>query len=80
MLGLVKLQVCDHPDLFEPRPIVSSFDLPGISEHWPSLALDALPGTRPTPHLPGLPQWTHLQFPGSTTLIGHLGAKVSFAD
>ncbi|KAK9867647.1 hypothetical protein WJX84_005155 [Apatococcus fuscideae] len=79
-LGIINVlmqlrKVCDHPDLFEPRPIVSSFDLPGISKHWPSLALDALPGTRPTPHLPGLPQWTHLQFPGSTTLIGHLGAK-----
>jgi hypothetical protein len=37
-------QVCNHPDLFEGRPIVSAFDMaPGaIAAHLPSLALRAL--------------------------------------
>ncbi len=35
-------QVCNHPDLFEGRPIVSSFDMWGLPFHLPSLALHAL--------------------------------------
>lgn len=69
-------QVCDHPDLFEPRPIVSSFDLPRIEQRWPSLALNALGGTLLAPDIPGLPAWTQLQLPGSTSLMGHEGAQV----
>ena len=38
----VGLQVCNHPDLFEGRPIVSSFDMWGLPFHMPSLALHAL--------------------------------------
>lgn len=74
---LLAAQVCDHPDLFEPRPIVSSFDLPRIEQHWPSIALDALDETLLAPDMPGLPAWTQLQFPDSTSLIGHQGAQVS---
>lgn len=40
-LGM-SVQVCNHPDLFEGRPIVSSFDMWGIDFHLPSLALHAL--------------------------------------
>jgi len=36
------LQVCNHPDLFEGRPILSSFDMWGLPFHMPSLALHAL--------------------------------------
>lgn len=36
------MQVCNHPDLFEGRPIVSSFDMWGLPFHMPSLALHAL--------------------------------------
>jgi hypothetical protein len=32
------LQVCNHPDLFEGRPIVSSFDMWGLSLAVPSAA------------------------------------------
>lgn len=35
-------QVCNHPDLFEGRPIVSSFDMWGMPFHMPSLAMHAL--------------------------------------
>jgi len=34
--------VCNHPDLFEGRPIVSAFDMPGLVAHLPSAALRAL--------------------------------------
>lgn len=34
-------QVCNHPDLFEGRPIVSAFDFGGIEVQMPSLALNA---------------------------------------
>ena len=36
------VQVCNHPDLFEGRPIVSSFDMWGMNFHLPSLAMHAL--------------------------------------
>ena len=36
------LQVCNHPDLFEGRPIVSSFDMFGFPFHLPSAAMHAL--------------------------------------
>ena len=36
------MQVCNHPDLFEGRPIVSSFDMWGMPFHMPSLAMHAL--------------------------------------
>ena len=36
------MQVCNHPDLFEGRPIVSAFDMaPGLVWHLPSLAARA---------------------------------------
>lgn len=35
-------QVCNHPDLFEGRPIISSFDVAGIEAQLPSPALSAL--------------------------------------
>lgn len=49
-------QVCNHPDLFEGRPIVSSFDqLQPISYHWPSAIFTALqPSMWQYPVLPGL--------------------------
>jgi len=34
--------VCNHPDLFEGRPIVSAYDMPGLVAHLPSAALRAL--------------------------------------
>ena len=41
-LGFFLLQVCNHPDLFEGRPIVSAFDMaPGLIWHLPSLAARA---------------------------------------
>lgn len=36
------MQVCNHPDLFEGRPIVSAFDMPPLSYHLPSPVLTAL--------------------------------------
>ena len=36
------MQVCNHPDLFEGRPIVSSFDMFGLPFHLPTLAMHAL--------------------------------------
>ena len=41
-LLLLCVQVCNHPDLFEGRPIVSSFDMWGMPFHLPSLAMHAL--------------------------------------
>ncbi|KAL0041297.1 hypothetical protein WJX77_011458 [Trebouxia sp. C0004] len=46
-LGIINVlmqlrKVCNHPDLFEGRPIVSSFDMWGLPFHMPSLALHAL--------------------------------------
>ena len=43
-LGIINVlmqlrKVCNHPDLFEGRPIVSSFDLPPLHVHLPSLLL-----------------------------------------
>ena len=38
----LSLQVCNHPDLFEGRPIVSSFDMFGFPFHLPSAAMHAL--------------------------------------
>ena len=38
----LSVQVCNHPDLFEGRPIVSSFDMWGMPFHLPSLAMHAL--------------------------------------
>lgn len=36
------MQVCNHPDLFEGRPIVSAFDSVGIEVQLPSPAMNAL--------------------------------------
>ena len=33
-------QVCNHPDLFEGRPIVSAFDMRPLRQHWPSCVLN----------------------------------------
>lgn len=44
------MQVCNHPDLFEGRPIVSSFDMFGFPFHLPSAAMHALT----------LPLWQHV--------------------
>ncbi|KAL2612977.1 hypothetical protein R1flu_024669 [Riccia fluitans] len=46
-LGLINVlmqlrKVCNHPDLFEGRPIVSSFDMVGLDLHLSSLATSAL--------------------------------------
>ncbi|KAA6418788.1 MAG: helicase SWR1 [Trebouxia sp. A1-2] len=54
-LGIINVlmqlrKVCNHPDLFEGRPIVSSFDVWGLPFHMPSLALHALSPS----------QWGHL--------------------
>ena len=38
----MQLQVCNHPDLFEGRPIVSSFDMPALILQLPSEAMQAL--------------------------------------
>ncbi|KAK9839615.1 hypothetical protein WJX81_001019 [Elliptochloris bilobata] len=46
-LGIINVlmqlrKVCNHPDLFEGRPIVSAFDMPGLVAQLPSRALRAL--------------------------------------
>lgn len=46
-LGLINVlmqlrKVCNHPDLFEGRPIISSFDMPGIQVHLSSAACSAM--------------------------------------
>ncbi|KAG0580120.1 hypothetical protein KC19_4G148100 [Ceratodon purpureus] len=46
-LGLINVlmqlrKVCNHPDLFEGRPIVSSFDMPGMEVHLSSAACSAM--------------------------------------
>ena len=38
----MRLQVCNHPDMFEGRPIVSAFDMPGLVVQLPSRALRAM--------------------------------------
>ncbi|MCO5555305.1 hypothetical protein L7F22_008850 [Adiantum nelumboides] len=48
-LGLLNVlmqlrKVCNHPDLFEGRPIISSFDMPGIDLHISSAVASALHG------------------------------------
>jgi hypothetical protein len=40
-------KVCNHPDLFEGRPIVSAYDMPRLSLRLPSLAAAALPHRSP---------------------------------
>jgi len=40
-------QVCNHPDLFEGRPIVSAYDMPRLPLRLPSLAATALPHKTP---------------------------------
>lgn len=35
-------KVCNHPNLFDPRPIVSPFQMEGLTFHTPSLVLSAL--------------------------------------
>ena len=35
-------KVCNHPDLFEARPIVSALDAPAVVAHWPATAARAL--------------------------------------
>lgn len=35
-------KVCNHPNLFDPRPIISPFRMEGITYHVASLALKAL--------------------------------------
>ncbi len=42
MVGVVLMQVCNHPDLFEGRPIVSAFDAQPLDFQLPSLATQAL--------------------------------------
>ena len=37
-------KVCNHPDLFEARPIVSALDAPAVTLHWPARAARALEG------------------------------------
>ena len=61
-------QVCNHPDLFEGRPIVSAFDMWGMEQRMPSTVLRSLeggplgaasklqPGLRVTSH-EGTTQW-----------------------
>lgn len=39
LLLLLLLQVCNHPDLFESRPIVSAYDMPGLSLQYPSCVM-----------------------------------------
>ena len=40
--GVARVQVCNHPDLFEGRPIVSAFDAQPLDFQLPSLATQAL--------------------------------------
>lgn len=35
-------QVCNHPDLFEGRPIVSAFDMWGLDQRMPSVVLGSM--------------------------------------
>ena len=35
-------KVCNHPNLFDPRPIVSPFEMEGLVYNTPSLVLSAL--------------------------------------
>lgn len=46
LLTFVLLQVCNHPDLFEGRPIVSAFDTPPLALRYPTRVLL---GTLPPP-------------------------------
>ncbi|KAM7467771.1 hypothetical protein LguiB_015333 [Lonicera macranthoides] len=57
-------KVCNHPDLFEGRPIVSSFDMTGIDMQLSSLVCSVLtPGPFSTVDLSGLGfLFTHLDF------------------
>eukprot|EP01018_Ginkgo_biloba_P024829 Gb_30810 [translate_table: standard] len=48
-LGLINVlmqlrKVCNHPDLFEGRPIISSFDMPGLEQHLSSHVCSILSG------------------------------------
>lgn len=57
-LGIINVlmqlrKCCNHPDLFEGRPIISAFDMEPLTHHLPSLALHALPPTLPS-NLQGL--------------------------
>ena len=36
-------KVCNHPDLFEGRAIISAFDMPALQLHLPSLVAEAAP-------------------------------------
>ena len=36
------MQVCNHPDMFEGRPIVSAFDMWGIDQRMPAAVMRSL--------------------------------------
>ncbi|GAX77679.1 hypothetical protein CEUSTIGMA_g5122.t1 [Chlamydomonas eustigma] len=53
-LGIINVlmqlrKVCNHPDLFEARPIVSAFDMPPLALHIPSLVLSGCLLPPPSP-------------------------------
>ncbi|WIA40512.1 hypothetical protein OEZ86_013861 [Tetradesmus obliquus] len=47
-------KVCNHPDLFEGRAIVSAYDMPQISVQLPSIAMTGRMGARALADLPSL--------------------------
>lgn len=42
------IQVCNHPDLFEGRPIISAYDMPPLSVQLPTLAMNIVPDAADT--------------------------------
>lgn len=62
-------KVCNHPDLFEPRPIVAPFDMEPIQLHVPARCgyiVDELVNERPT-----VPLWTEAGSLVNLEFIGH---------
>ncbi|CAI5730360.1 unnamed protein product [Peronospora destructor] len=60
-------KVCNHPDLFEPRPIASPLDMPGIHVHVPSRCgylVDEIVNERPRVAL-----WADNNLPGLELLL-----------
>jgi hypothetical protein len=48
LVQAVAFQVCNHPDLFEGRAIVSAYDMPQINVQLPSLAMTIVPDIHDT--------------------------------
>lgn len=61
------LQVCNHPDLFEGRQIMSAFDMPSVALHMPScIVVGVQPSARESINLAGLGLYFNTREPGAT--------------